>query len=620
MEKDLNVAMQNVSINKECCLKSTSTSNGCCSGITVCNKQTSTSSTTSCCPSTSPTSPSTQACCLASSTPAATLTNCTVQNNNNNNTMMNCQKISQTNGGHSVCHCSKSLDETDRAATANATSQQQHHHHSSFSAVASEGDNIASFLSHKTTNTTPPTTAPYANASVAEKRKMVHELCQQLILTDEQIDELNYRILHEIKKGLAKDTHHKANVKCFVTYVQDLPNGNERGKFLALDLGGTNFRVLLIHLKEEHDFQMESRIYAIPQHIMLGSGTQLFDHIAECLANFMNEHNVYKERLPLGFTFSFPLTQLGLTKGLLVTWTKGFNCAGVVNEDVVQLLKDAIARRGDVQIDVCAILNDTTGTLMSCAWKNHNCKIGLIVGTGSNACYVEKVEEAEMFDAAENGKPHVLINTEWGAFGDNGALDFVRTEFDEEVDSHSINPGKQVFEKMISGMYMGELVRLVIVKMVKAGVLFRGQDSDVLMTRGQFFTKYVSEIEADEPGVYTNCRLVLEELGLSEATDEDCANVRYICECVSKRAAHLVSCGIATLINKMNEPLVTVGVDGSVYRFHPKFHNLMVEKISQLVKPGIAFDLMLSEDGSGRGAALVAAVACRDDVKAAKKQ
>lgn len=34
----------------------------------------------------------------------------------------------------------------------------------------------------------------------------------------------------------------------------------------------------------------------------------------------------------------------------------------------------------DVQIEICAILNDTTGTLMSCAWKNHNCRIGLIVG------------------------------------------------------------------------------------------------------------------------------------------------------------------------------------------------------------------------------------------------
>lgn len=55
---------------------------------------------------------------------------------------------------------------------------------------------------------------------------------------------------------------------------------------------------------------------------------------------------MYAERLPLGFTFSFPLLQLGLTKGLLVRWTKGFNCAGVVGEDVVQLLKDAIAKRG----------------------------------------------------------------------------------------------------------------------------------------------------------------------------------------------------------------------------------------------------------------------------------
>lgn len=34
----------------------------------------------------------------------------------------------------------------------------------------------------------------------------------------------------------------------------------------------------------------------------------------------------------------------------------------------------------DIEIDVCAILNDTTGTLMSCAWKKHNCKIGLIIG------------------------------------------------------------------------------------------------------------------------------------------------------------------------------------------------------------------------------------------------
>ena len=55
---------------------------------------------------------------------------------------------------------------------------------------------------------------------------------------------------------------------------------------------------------------------------------------------------MYQEKLPLGFTFSFPLQQLGLTKGVLSRWTKGFNCEGVEGEDVVRLLKEAIARRG----------------------------------------------------------------------------------------------------------------------------------------------------------------------------------------------------------------------------------------------------------------------------------
>ncbi|KAL7026429.1 hypothetical protein ACKWTF_013910 [Chironomus riparius] len=446
----------------------------------------------------------------------------------------------------------------------------------------------------------------------SNKQKMIRDACQELILDDKKIGEIMTRFLKEIQLGLKKETHAKADIKCFVTYVQDLPNGKERGKFLALDLGGTNFRVLLIHLKGDDDFEMQSKIYAIPQSIMLGSGSQLFDHIAECLANFIKEHKLQDERLPLGFTFSFPLKQLGLTKGFLIRWTKGFNCEGVVDHDVVELLEEALKRRGDVQIEICAVLNDTTGTLMSCGWKNHDCRIGVIVGTGSNACYVERVENAELYDGPDNGKSHVLINTEWGAFGDNGALDFIRTEYDREMDEFSINKGKQTVEKMISGMYMGELVRLALVRFTKAGLLFGGQGSDLLFKRYQFFTKYVSEIEGDSPGSFFNCYDVLEELGIFHATDEDCANIRYICECISSRAAHLSSAGIATLINKMNEPSVTVGVDGSVYRFHPRFHDLMMEKIRTLVHDHISFDIMLSEDGSGRGAALVAAVASRD--------
>jgi hexokinase len=55
--------------------------------------------------------------------------------------------------------------------------------------------------------------------------------------------------------------------------------------------------------------------------------------------------NVQDEKLPLGFTFSFPCQQVGLTRGLLIKWSKGFNCEGVVGRNVVELLEEAIERR-----------------------------------------------------------------------------------------------------------------------------------------------------------------------------------------------------------------------------------------------------------------------------------
>ena len=66
----------------------------------------------------------------------------------------------------------------------------------------------------------------------------------------------------------------------------------------------------------------------------------------DCIATFLASHGIDgHNRIPLGFTFSFPCSQESLNVGRLVTWTKGFNCSGVVGEDVVRLLHDAINRR-----------------------------------------------------------------------------------------------------------------------------------------------------------------------------------------------------------------------------------------------------------------------------------
>ena len=54
-----------------------------------------------------------------------------------------------------------------------------------------------------------------------------------------------------VSLGLSKEGHKESSVKCFPTYVRELPDGREVGKFLSLDLGGTNFRVIFMELTKD---------------------------------------------------------------------------------------------------------------------------------------------------------------------------------------------------------------------------------------------------------------------------------------------------------------------------------------------------------------------------------
>lgn len=51
------------------------------------------------------------------------------------------------------------------------------------------------------------------------------------------------------------------------------------------------------------------------------------------------------------------------------------------------------------------------------------------------------------------------------------------------------------YEKLISGKYMGELVRLVLMKLVNENLLFNGEASEQLRMRGSFETRFVSQVE-----------------------------------------------------------------------------------------------------------------------------
>ncbi|XP_073335417.1 hexokinase-2-like [Pagrus major] len=441
----------------------------------------------------------------------------------------------------------------------------------------------------------------------------VQDYLEPFRLSLEKLQEVSARLRKDLIRGLGKHSHHKAAVKMLPTFVRATPDGTESGDFLALDLGGTNFRVLHVRVVEEEQkmLKMDSQICAIPQEMMLGTGEQLFDHIAACLGDFLVSQDLKGHTLPLGFTFSFPCEQLEIDKSILIRWTKGFKCSGVEGKDVVKLLKEAIQRRGDYDIGSVAMVNDTVGTMMSCGYRDQSCEIGMIIGTGTNACYMEEMANVKRVEG-EAGR--MCINTEWGGFGDDGCLRDILTESDSEVDETSINPGVHTFEKMISGMYLGEVVRLVLVKLTKEKLLFKGQTSEDLLTPNTFLTKFISEIEEEDSGL-ENTQNILTKLGL-KWDDVDARVVRLVCDTISSRSARLCAAALATLANRIrvNRRLdhlkTTVGVDGTVYRKHPNFSEELQATV-RLLAPKCDITFLVSEDGSGKGAAMVTAVAQR---------
>ena len=70
------------------------------------------------------------------------------------------------------------------------------------------------------------------------------------------------------------------------------------------------------------------------------------------------------------------------------------------------------------QFKVVALLNDSVGTLAGGAYEDPNVRLGIILGTGTNACYVERVANLGALDpeVSASSRPEMMVNTEWGNF------------------------------------------------------------------------------------------------------------------------------------------------------------------------------------------------------------
>ncbi|KAH7869033.1 uncharacterized protein C8R40DRAFT_1060571 [Lentinula edodes] len=354
-------------------------------------------------------------------------------------------------------------------------------------------------------------------------QSILTSLDAQFTLPPALLTDLTHAFLREINLGLKAYGEDMAMVPSFITGV---PDGSETGTFLALDLGGTNLRVCQVTLNGDKTFKLRQQKYKVSEGLKTGEAGVLFDYLADSVDAFLTMHPPESpplspldpsptsplDVLPLGLTFSFPVEQTALGAGTILTWTKGFSAKNAIGHDVVRLLQDAFDRK-HLHVRCVALVNDTVGAMLSRAYTSGGCILGAIFGTGTNGAYLERVENIPKLTLAnpsftENTENtgYMVVNTEWGAFN-NTRTHLPYTPFDTALDRTSINPRAQAFEKFISGMYLGELTRGVLVALVDANktpptrrtkthsLLFNGISTRVLNEKWALDTSVMSEVE-----------------------------------------------------------------------------------------------------------------------------
>ncbi|KAG0276969.1 glucokinase [Linnemannia exigua] len=495
------------------------------------------------------------------------------------------------------------------------------------------------------------------------QQKTVASLVQEFTIEPTKLKAIKDRFVIEMRKGLARQGETLAMVQ---THILGRLDGSETGTYLTLDIGGTYLRVVLVELSQGSKMITRQKKYAIDPLLKVGEPKLLFDFMASCIGSFLlaNDIAIPKEcPLELGFTFSFPVLQTGINSGTLIDWTKGYSCHGMVGKDPAELLRQVLLSRG-LSVNVSVLMNDTVGTLLSHAYLHPRTVVGLGLGTGSNAAYIERVDRIVKRDIsiygddAEASSKEMVINIEFGAF-DNERQVLPLTMYDNKVDRKSL---------MIAGMYLGEITRNVLLDLIDNRFLFQGQSSRKLDKPWEFLTEYMSVIEEDVTPNLENVRRVLEDnlaLGRDEmqetnvgvdvkpegiaveassqiATAElspreptttlsDRQIVKLVVELVGQRSARLAAAALGAILEHTmgctwardeveSEEGVDIGVDGSLYGFYPGFESDLVCGLEELFaqEPRMSFLCKKDKvrlgrclDGSSVGAALGALLATR---------
>ncbi len=281
------------------------------------------------------------------------------------------------------------------------------------------------------------------------------------------IPEIRDIFLSEMHKGLRGDESSLCMYPSYIPIENDYKINRFR-RIVAVDAGGTHLRTALALIDETGSVKIEG----YEKHPMIGRhetlrSDEFFDIFTGLITPYLSDADA------MGISFSFPgkITQ---DRDLIIAgMAKEIDVEGIENLSLRDSILFAIKKRGYEELPIISV-NDTVASLVSIIaindMQNYDAVAGLIVGTGTNTCYRENCKNIKIPGYAHTGL-HDIINVESGSFAG-----FRGGAFDEMLDRTSALPGDHIFEKMIGGKYLGELVYVTCKEAQKEGLISEEYD------------------------------------------------------------------------------------------------------------------------------------------------
>ncbi|XP_039140225.1 hexokinase-2-like [Dioscorea cayenensis subsp. rotundata] len=438
---------------------------------------------------------------------------------------------------------------------------------------------------------------------------IVRELNKRCATPVERLWDVADSMMAEMRAGLAAE----GSLRMLPCLLNSLPTGEEEGSYYGMKLGRAKLRLLHVQLggKDARVVKKGLAEVPVPINLMVDTSQELYEYMAAELGKFFLEEEKHSDRkdgtpAEVAVSMSFPVVQNSASAKTIVEWSQGFSIKEKDGEDAVGELNEAIEKLGH-NMRTSLVVNETIGTLAGGRYYCGDTVAAVVLGMRTNAAYLESEHAVPKWQSAHHRQGEMVINIEWGNFQ---SIHLPITDFDVCVDNESPNPREMIYAKLISGMYLGEIVRQVLLKITEETSLFGDDVPSKLKIPFILRTSDMAYMHQDRSADLVAVGEKLSTLGIPNTTLRMREIVFEVCDIIAKRGARLAAAGIVGILKHLGrdgtDKKAVVMVEGGVYEHYRLFRNYLHDGVKVMLR-GRFSDNVVIEHGCGLGAALLAA-------------